>query len=50
MTIFRCLVDPPKTYSFVGFIKPCHLSTGLFRDVVDSFAGLFDFTTYILTN
>jgi len=41
-------VDPPKTCSFVGLIKPCHLFTGLFWDAVDSFAGLFDGVYYIL--
>jgi len=49
MPIFWCLVDPPKTCSFVGLIKPCHLLTGLFWDAVDSFAGLFDGFYYILT-
>jgi len=49
MPIFRCLVDPPKTCSFVELIKPCHLLTGLFCDAVDSFAGLFDGFYYILT-
>ena len=49
MPIFWCLDDPPKTCSFVGLIKPCHLLTGLFWDAVDSFAGLFDGFYYILT-
>jgi len=49
MLIFWRLVDPPKTYSFVGLIKPCHLLTGLFWDAVDSFAGLFDGLYYMLT-
>jgi len=48
MPIFWCLVDIPKTCSFVG-LKPCHLLTGLFWDAVDSFAGLFDGFYYILT-
>jgi len=49
MPIFWCLVVPPKTCSFVGLIKPCHLLTGLFWDAVDSFAGLIDGVYYILT-
>ena len=46
MSIFWCLLDPPKTCSFV---KPCHLLTGLFWKAVDSFAGLFDGFYYTLT-
>jgi len=49
MPIFWYLVDHPKTCSFVGLIKPCHLLTGLFWDAVDSFAGLFDWFYYLLT-
>jgi len=49
MIICWCLVDPPKTCSFVGLIKPCHLLAGLFWDAVDSSAGLFDRFYYILT-
>jgi len=49
MPIFWCLIDPPKTCSFVGLIKPCHLLTGLSWDAVDSFAGLFDGFYYVLT-
>jgi len=47
--IFWCLVDPPKTCSFVGLIKLCHLLTGLFSDAVDTFASLFYFFSFILT-
>ena len=49
MPIFWCLVDPPKTCSFVGLIKRCHLLTALFWDAVESFVGLFDVFYYILT-
>ena len=49
MPFFECLVDPPKTCSFVGLIKPCHLLTRLFWDAADCFAGLFDGFYYILT-
>jgi len=49
MPIFWCLVDPPKAYSLVGLIKPCHLLIGLFWDAMDSFAGLFDGFYYTLT-
>jgi len=49
MSIFESLVDYPKTCSFVGLIKLYHLLTGLFRDDVDSFAGLFDGFYYILS-
>ena len=46
---FWCLLDPPKTCSFVGFIKLCPLLKGLFWDAVDSFVGLFDGFYYIFT-
>jgi len=45
--IFSFLLDPPKTCSFAGLIKLCRISTGLFWDVVDSFAGVFDRFNYI---
>ena len=49
MPIFWCLVDPPKTCSFVGLIKLCHLLTDLLWDAVDNFACLLDGFYYILT-
>ena len=49
MRIFWCLLDALNKCSFVGMIKPCHLLTGLFWDVVDSFAGLFDGFCYMVT-
>jgi len=49
MAIFWCLIDPPKTCISVGLIKLCHLLTGLFWNTVDSFAGLFDGSYYMLT-
>ena len=46
--MFWCLLDPPKTCSFVGLIKLCCILTSLFWGTVDSFAGLFDgFSTYL---
>jgi len=49
MRIFWCLLDPTKTCSFIGLIKLCHISTGLFCDAVDSFACLFHGFYYIFT-
>jgi len=47
MRFFWCLLDPPKTCSFAGLIKLCRILTGLFWDVVYSFAGLFHEMYYI---
>jgi len=47
--MFWCLFDSPKTCSFAGSIKLCCILTGLFRDAVDSLAGLFDGFYYIFT-
>ena len=49
MRIFRCLLDPTKTCSFIGQIKLCRILTDLFWDAVDSFAGLFDGFYYTFT-
>ena len=46
---FSCLLDSPKTCSFVGLIKLCRILTGLFWHAVVSFAGLFDGLYYIFT-
>ena len=49
MRIFWGLLDPTKTYSFIGLIKLCRILTSLFWDAAGSFAGLFDgFFYYIL--